>query len=468
MNLTLKSSYCLAALLLAAFAGASDDEGIQRHGRKLGGLDRANDVATALTVDQFGNSYITGYSKGKGSGYDFLTVKYDTDGNEVWAERLDGGSKGDDKAVAVKVDAAGNVYVTGSSQGSSTDADYLTVKYDPKGLLLWKKRYNGTGNGFDSPAAMAVSPGGKVYITGFSLSKGTGYDCVTIAYDTDGGKLWESVYNGPDNEDDFGTAISLDTAGSCFVTGHSKSKVDGASYLTIKYDTAGHGVWVRNFSMGTTQTAVATGLAADNAGGVCVTGYAQGAHPSFDYVTIRYDGAGKALWSRRFDGPGHGDDRPAGIVMDGAGCFYVTGESLGGGSSGADFLTLKYSPKGDVLWQARLDGASLTDSASALTLGSGGAVIATGKSVGLDSGSDFLTVSYDAEGKQQWTARYNGEANGVDRPVAVGTDPQGNIYVAGYSWGGKDNGFDYVTIKYTSGGKQVWAKRYNGAGTLQG
>jgi len=468
MNLKLKFTLAALFILIAtATAVDGDDHGLQRHVHKLIGVDKANDVATSMTVDRAGNSYVTGYSKGKGTGYDFLTLKYDTDGNEVWSERLDGGSAGDDKPVAVKVDATGNVYVTGSSQGKASDADYLTVKYDSEGKLLWKKRYNGSGNGFDSPAAMAVTPNGTVYVTGFSLSKSTGYDCVTVAYGTTGNQLWESVYNGPENEDDFGTAISLDASGNCFVTGYSKTKSNGASYLTIKYDQSGHGVWVRNFAIGTTATARATALIADGAGGVCVTGHAQGTHPSYDYVTIRYDATGKALWSRRFDGVGHGDDKPAGIAMDSSGCFYVTGESFGGGASGADFLTLKYSPDGQVLWQSRLDGASLTDEASAIALGSNGAVVVTGRSVGSDSGSDFLTVSYDKDGKQQWTVRYNGEANGVDRPVAVALDPMGNVYVAGYSWGGNSSGFDYVTVKYGSDGKQQWAKRYNGPGSMQ-
>jgi uncharacterized delta-60 repeat protein len=464
-NLKLFLTVLLVSIALAS--SASDDRGVQRHGRTRAGADKANDVATAMVVDEHGNSYTTGYSKGKGTGYDFLTIKYDSNGNEVWAERLDGGSQGDDKPVAVQLDSKGNVYVTGSSQGGPADSDYLTVKYDADGKLLWKQRYNGTANGFDSPAAMVVDASGKVYVTGFSLSKGSGYDCVTVAYSPDGGQMWASVYNGPESEDDFGTAIALDSSGNCFVTGYSKTKSEGASYLTIKFDSSGHGVWVRNFALGSAQVARATGVAPDGKGGVCVTGYAQGAHPSYDYVTIRYDAGGKALWSRRFDGAGHGDDKPAAIAVDSTGCYYVSGESEGAGASGADFLTLKYSPDGLLLWQARLDGASLTDSASAMSLDPKGGPVVTGKSVSPESGSDFLTVKYDRDGKQVWTARYNGEANGLDAPVAVALDSSGNVYVAGYSWGGKDSGFDYMTIKYAPDGKQVWAKRYNGPGSLQ-
>ena len=466
MNTQLRCLSLIVALTTATCMAVADDHTPQRHGRKLSNAEHANDVATSMVVDQDGNVYTTGYSKGKGTGYDFLTIKYDAGGNEIWAERLDGGASGDDKPVAVKVDISGNVFVTGSSENGASNADYLTVKYNHDGKLVWRQRYNGSGNGFDSPTSMAVDEIGNVCVTGFSLSKGTGYDCVTLSYAPDGRQRWVSVYNGPDNEDDFGTAVSLDAAGDCFVTGYSNSKANGASYLTMKFDRTGHGAWVRNFAIGSTHMAKATALVADATGGVCVTGYSQGSHPSYDYVTIRYDGDGKALWSRRFDGSGHGDDKPASIAVDSNGCYVVTGESLGS-ETGNDFLTLKYSPEGSVLWQQRLDGSGLSDSASSMVLDRDGAILITGRSVGSNSGSDFLTAKYDASGKILWTSHYNGDANDVDRPVSVGVDHAGNVYVAGYSWGGKESGFDFVTIKYSPNGAQIWVRRYNGPGSLQ-
>ena len=65
----------------------------------------------------------------------------------LWKKRYNGPGNGDDSATAIAVDGNGNVYVTGRSDGGSSGYDYATLKYDPDGKLLWENRYNGPANG---------------------------------------------------------------------------------------------------------------------------------------------------------------------------------------------------------------------------------------------------------------------------------------------------------------------------------
>src|SRR4029077_10484698 len=57
-----------------------------------------------------------------------------------------------------------------------------------------------------------------------------------------------------------------------------------------------------------------------------------------------------------------------------------------------------------------------------------------------------------------WVAGYNGPGNNIDEAHAIGVDGQGNVYVAGQSFG--SGAFDYATIKYNSAGQQQWVARY--------
>ena len=63
---------------------------------------------------------------------DFLTIKYDPDGIQLWARRYDGPAGGEDQVYALATDDLGNVYVTGCSWASGTSFDYTTIKFAPR------------------------------------------------------------------------------------------------------------------------------------------------------------------------------------------------------------------------------------------------------------------------------------------------------------------------------------------------
>src|SRR5437588_240122 len=66
-----------------------------------------------------------------------------------WVQRYNGPGDGDDVATAMVVDSAGNAFVTGYSLGSGTGYDYATMKYSPTGARLWLKRYDGPVHSHD-------------------------------------------------------------------------------------------------------------------------------------------------------------------------------------------------------------------------------------------------------------------------------------------------------------------------------
>ena len=73
---------------------------------------------------------------------------------------------------------------------------------------------------------------------------------------------------------------------------------------------------------------------------------------------------------------------------------------------------------------------------------------------------NIATISYTPLGHQRWIQRYDGPAQGNDRPRQMAVGKQGNVYITGNSEG-EGTSYDYVTIKYNWLGAQQWVARYD-------
>jgi hypothetical protein len=100
---------------------------------------------------------VTGQSIGSGTGNDYVTIKYNSAGAELWTATYNGPGNSDDWAYSIAVDGSGNVYVTGGSRGSGTLDDFATIKYNANGVEQWVQTYNGPGNGNDVAASIALT-----------------------------------------------------------------------------------------------------------------------------------------------------------------------------------------------------------------------------------------------------------------------------------------------------------------------
>ncbi len=114
-----------------------DSDGIQQWVARYNGPGNDQDSEVySLTLDDSCNVYVTGRSVGSGTGLDYATVKYNPTGIEQWVQRYNGTGNSRDEACSLALDVLGNVYVTGWSVGSGTDFDYVTIKYsqNPTGV----------------------------------------------------------------------------------------------------------------------------------------------------------------------------------------------------------------------------------------------------------------------------------------------------------------------------------------------
>jgi hypothetical protein len=185
-------------------------------------------------VDEADNVYVTGVSSSS-SDAGYLTIKYRSDGTAVWINRYDGPASGGDLARAIKLDNAGNVYVTGLSglmNYSNTGADYATVKYHSDGTPAWTNRYDGLGNSFDAAEGLAVDGKGNIYVTGRSTGAGTGLDHATIKYQSDGTPVWTNRVSGS-SSDSAVSVISL-PSGDVVVAGTVANADDSSDWILYR------------------------------------------------------------------------------------------------------------------------------------------------------------------------------------------------------------------------------------------
>ena len=120
-------SCLIAGTLLLGMAGGAvaSGEATEAWVARYDGPVSDYDGGYAVTVDDSGNVYVTGL--GNSTSFDYVTVKYGPAGNQLWAARYDGDAGGMDRAYDIAVDSLGNVYVTGFSEGVGTAYDYATV-----------------------------------------------------------------------------------------------------------------------------------------------------------------------------------------------------------------------------------------------------------------------------------------------------------------------------------------------------
>jgi len=305
----------------------------------------ATDIAHAIALDRFGNIYVTGYSytlhsSSTPGASSYATIKYNHAGVLQWVARY--GSKGS-VAAAIAIDPAGDVYVTGHSTSAPPhtgwEPDYATVKYNSAGKQQWVARYDGPGHIEDRAEAVALDNAGNVYVTGVSyglLKK----DFATIKYNRAGVEQWVARYNGPYHHSQ-PEAMAIDGSGNVYVTGYTYGLENRMDYVTIKYNGAGVKQWIARYDGPANSDDRSNSIAVDRMGNVYVTGYSNA-----DFLTLKYNSAGVRQWGARYNGPKGLFDSAIGLYLDAIGNVYVTGSS--NDSTGlTNYVTIKYSSSQD-------------------------------------------------------------------------------------------------------------------------
>ncbi len=252
-----------------------------------------NDVPLDIIVDPMGNVYVTGYSS-NGADHDIRTIKYDRDGTELWNQTYDS-TFGDDWGKVMALDPAGYVYVAAEISSDTNGTDFGVLKYDLNGNFVWVTTYNNAANNEDdSPKDMAIDGAGNIYVTGTS-DGGEGYDdIVTVKFIDQGATAafgWGAIYDGPAFNNDRAFGLVIDPHDQIYITGESRSDEGDYDYVTIKYRNTGPNsfttLWTRTYD-GEYGDDSPRDIALCTFGNIYLTGESTGDMTDYDFATLKY------------------------------------------------------------------------------------------------------------------------------------------------------------------------------------
>lgn len=409
----------------------------------------------------------------------FFVFQYSSAQVFHWAKQTDIHQSNYPGGKDIVKDNNGNVYVTGSFQGtlnfgsisltSTGGEDIFIAKYDSLGTVLWAQKAGGsaTGGVMDIGTSISTDQTGNVYVTGSFMCETITFDTITVTnnsstytsdifiakYNAAGAVQWVRTAGGL--QDDNAESISTDASGNIYISGVFESDPatfgnntisaigNGNNLFIAKYDPLGTCLWVQKAGSTISLTCIVYNcvLNVSNSGDAYITG-------AYASSTISFDGNN-----------------------------YSAGGSY-------NLFIAKYTTNGVFQWVQTVVGANITPSIASKDIAidnSGNAYItgwftgtsAYGTSLPPNGGNwDYVVfiAKYDASGVFQWVK--TGGGNGLDEGAGVSLDPAGNAYITGKLYGGAFSNnpnvmFDNIAVTVGGGEYPVFVAKYNPSGTIQ-
>jgi hypothetical protein len=220
---------------------------------------------------------------------DGYVVKIDAGGNLVWNITL-GGENVDKLFSAVKTQDG--FLLVGLTYSFGNDSEAWVVKTDADGNVVWNKTYGGAME--DAGRAVALTADTHYVVAGYTNSMGNGnYDFLLLKIDASGNLLWDKTYGGTQSDKAYAVAETTDG----YVVGDTRSKGAGDNDAwIIKVDLDGNMIWDK--TVGGEGFDMPNCGAASNYGGYLAAGFTFSfGNGERDFWLVKIDDQGNVLWS---------------------------------------------------------------------------------------------------------------------------------------------------------------------------
>ncbi len=428
----------------------------------LGGT--GGDSAYGVVVDAAGDAYVTGVTAStnfpstssvyqptyQGGGATTFVTEFDPSGSALIFSTFLGGS-GIDTPSQILLDAAGDMFVVGSTTSNNFpttsgvfqpiyagDQDAFLTELKPGGSALAYSTYLG-GTGMDFGTAVTLDSSGNAYVTGstqstdfptlnpLQLGNAGLYDAFVTEVSPVGAMLYSTYLGG--SLSDYGTGIAVDSSRNVYVSGYTystnfptqnayQSTLSGGSDLFITKFTPGSSALLYSTYLGGSSLDKSTAMVVDSGGNIYLTGSTQSANfpvtatayqsalqgTQNAFITKIASDASVLVFSTLFGGSG--TDQANGMTLDAAGNVYITGFT-----QSVDFPLL--DPFQNVLGLYGAGNCGSTNLVNVPTVLCSDAFVAKFGPSGIPAYSSFLG------------------GNGTDSGQGIAVDSSGAAYVAG-------------------------------------
>ncbi len=246
-----------------------------------------------VAVDEAGAVYVGGGTVGDGA--DALILKLDAAGAVQWVRSWDGpafGPYSQDSVQGITLDADGNPVVLIHGVMNSLHPDYVVIKYAADdGEAIWESNWG--VNGGDYPHRIRMDAAGDFYVTGISINVSDRFSTIKLR-GSDGALLWQQ-YDGIGYHNSV-RGLALDGAGGVYITGSIDPDGDRSNgndnFYTVKRDAqTGALLWTHSYGANCLYCSDVPGdVIADDAGNVFLVGSTSSPPYSADMILFVLDG----------------------------------------------------------------------------------------------------------------------------------------------------------------------------------
>lgn len=368
--------------------------------RIYNGPANRDDEAVKIAIDDSGFVYVAGKTFNTIDFTNYLLLKYSNSGNLIFVREYNYGDSTTEVPRDMVIDNNSNIIIAGDGGICGLcPSDYLTVKYDKNGNVNWVRRYHGEGYFSNLGWTLALDNLGRVIVSGRSRNINNSAITATVIYDSSGKQLnvmlfdssyvnsiktdnYNNIYiggfakiNNINNSDDifitkydsignFGWSVLFYSPNALmnhseylrdmridkeskniYITGYGDfNGLAGWEYPLMKYKTDnGDSVWIKYYSPIVNSSSGAECIAIDKFNNTYITGSSDYNTPYKRFLTVKYDSAGNFIWAANYLNILFFNNYGKRVLIDSTNSVFVGGTSYGPESGSNDIVLIKYS-----------------------------------------------------------------------------------------------------------------------------